>query len=167
MAWRKLGGSRGWHETPCLRHIAIILAFFGSKQGFSLGFLKIPCLMCHVPARFREFWNEIEHFYVKSSAFIDIIPNTWNPLWDGHYRSGSSNPKIKVFLNNTEARKVFQNGIRATHSSRPNMAYLLVRDVIRKSVFNRWYWSKNGENRREVRVLKAMFLEMADVCAAG
>ena len=63
------GGSRGWHETPCLRRIAIILAFiaiilafFGFKPRVSLGFKKIPCEKCYDPARFRDFWNEIEHF---------------------------------------------------------------------------------------------------------
>ena len=83
------------------------------------------------------------------------------------YRCSRSNPKIKVFLNNTEARKVFQNGIRATHSSHPNMAYLVVRDVIGKSVFNGGYCSKNCENRRQNRVYKAILQEMADFCAAG
>ena len=56
--------------------IGIILAFFGFKPRVSLGFKKIPCEKCYDPARFCDFWNEIEHFKAESSAFINIIAIT-------------------------------------------------------------------------------------------
>ena len=59
-----------------LEEIGMILALFGFKPRVSLGFKQIPCEKCHDPARFRAFWNEIEHFKAELSAFISIIAIT-------------------------------------------------------------------------------------------